>query len=152
MNRVAAEVRYLRAVAARWTYAIRPYDYVADARRWRWQRATPCGRAVFAHLPADTRTALETAAARHLEARTVNLELAAAREQALTIRCPYLPCLAAVGDPCVNRDGRELGSQPAHLDRMRDAGVTFTPTTVDELADQPQRTWSPTDAIRRDQR
>lgn len=77
----------------------------------------------------------------------MNLELAEARRQALTVRCPYLPCVAPVGDPCVNRDGRELVSQPAHLDRMRNAGVSLTPTDPDELADQPARTWRPTDAI-----
>lgn len=24
------------------SYWIRPYDMLADARRWRWQRRTPC--------------------------------------------------------------------------------------------------------------
>ena len=153
MTRLVAEARYLLAVVEHWTYAIRPYDHIADARRWRWQRPAPCGRAALAALPADTRAAIETAAVRYLEARAVNLEQQAARDQALTVRCTYLPCLAQPGDPCVSRDGRELISQPAHLDRMRDAGVDLlaVPTTPDELADQPQRTWSPTDAIR-DQR
>lgn len=80
----------------------------------------------------------------------MNLEQQAAHDQALTVRCPYLPCLAQPGDPCISRDGRELISQPAHVDRMRDAGVEIlaVPTTADELADQPARKWAPTDAIR----
>jgi hypothetical protein len=35
-----AEARYR---AEQIGYVIRPYDQVADARRWRWQRATRCG-------------------------------------------------------------------------------------------------------------
>lgn len=79
----------------------------------------------------------------------MNLEQAEARRRALTVRCPYLPCLAKPGDPCVSRDGRELISQAAHVDRMRDADVELlaVPTTVDELA-EPRPAWSPTDALK----
>lgn len=82
----------------------------------------------------------------------MNLEQQAARDQALTVRCPYLPCLAQPGDPCRNRDGHELVSQIAHVDRMRDAGVEIlaVPTNADELADQPTRKWTPTSAIEGD--
>lgn len=151
-RRLAAELRYLGAVLEHWSYRIRPYDHVADTRRWLWQRRAACGRTAFAALPDDTRTAIETAARRYLEARAVNLEQQAARDQALTIRCPYLPCLAQPGDPCVSRDGRELISQPAHLDRMRNAGADLlaVPTDPDELADQPARKWTPTSAIEGD--
>jgi len=81
----------------------------------------------------------------------MNLELAAARDQALTVRCPYRRCLADIGQPCRRTDGHEFVSLPAHPARLTATGVELTPTTPDELADQPQRTWSPTDAIR-DQR
>lgn len=39
-------------------YWIRPYDMLADARRWRWQPRAKCGRQVFAELPEPTRAAL----------------------------------------------------------------------------------------------
>lgn len=42
-------------------YAVRPFDVVADRRRWRWQRTAPCGRQVFAQLPPDERAALTEA-------------------------------------------------------------------------------------------
>ena len=37
---------------------LRPYDFVADTRRWRWQQPAPCGRM----LPPDLRAALTEAA------------------------------------------------------------------------------------------
>lgn len=42
-----------------------------------------------------------------------------AREDALTVPCRY--CRAAVGQPCVTRDGRELQAFPAHAVRISDA-------------------------------
>ena len=39
VRRAAAEVRFLWGLAAYW---LRPYDMLADARRWRWQRRQPC--------------------------------------------------------------------------------------------------------------
>lgn len=40
LERLAAEVAYL---AARIGYAVRPYDMLADRRRWCWQPRTRCG-------------------------------------------------------------------------------------------------------------
>jgi hypothetical protein len=35
----ASEVRHAAVLAGYW---LRPYDDLADARRWRWQRRHPC--------------------------------------------------------------------------------------------------------------
>lgn len=46
--RVAAvEVRHLVGSAAYW---LRPYDMIADARRWRWSRRAECGSMAAARL------------------------------------------------------------------------------------------------------
>jgi len=57
--------RLLR-IEVRWTldrlgYAVRPYDVHTDARRWRWQRPTPCGSAWWASLTDEQRTELADA-------------------------------------------------------------------------------------------
>jgi predicted DCC family thiol-disulfide oxidoreductase YuxK len=39
-----AEVAYVVQSLGYW---IRPYDMLADRRRWRWQRRTPCARQVL---------------------------------------------------------------------------------------------------------
>lgn len=52
-----------RAYLDAWSYILRPYDMVADRRRWRWQRAAPCGRAVWAALPPADRAEIERAVA-----------------------------------------------------------------------------------------
>ena len=39
-------------------YWIRPYDMLADARRWRWQPRAKCGRQAFAEMPEELRLAL----------------------------------------------------------------------------------------------
>jgi hypothetical protein len=49
--RIVAELWALRH---RLSYWLRPYDMLADARRWRWQRPEPCGRQAWAQL-AETR-------------------------------------------------------------------------------------------------
>lgn len=43
MNRIHAELSYWRAVLIEWGYVVRPYDMIADRRRWRWQHSEPCG-------------------------------------------------------------------------------------------------------------
>jgi hypothetical protein len=37
-------VRWLTVYVGYW---IRPYDMLADQRRWFWQRRTPCGGVIF---------------------------------------------------------------------------------------------------------
>jgi hypothetical protein len=54
---VALEMRHLTAVVSYW---IRPYDVLADARRWRWQPRYPCQfgdglRAVLARWEDETK-------------------------------------------------------------------------------------------------
>lgn len=51
----------VRAWAVALGYIVRPFDMVADRRRWRWRRPAPCGRQVFAQLPPDERDALAEA-------------------------------------------------------------------------------------------
>lgn len=48
----------------RFSYWIRPYDAISDARRWRWHRPPPCARQVWAQMPADAQQALKDAIAR----------------------------------------------------------------------------------------
>lgn len=76
----------------------------------------------------------------------MNHELVAARKKALTVDCPYPSCLAKPGDPCRRIDGHELVALPAHMARLRVAGVKLTPTTPEELA-EPTPPWSPTGAL-----
>jgi hypothetical protein len=47
--RISAEFIYRAGQLGYW---IRPYDPLADARRWRWRPAQPCGRHVSADLAA----------------------------------------------------------------------------------------------------
>ena len=42
-------------------YVVRPYDAVADARRWRWQPPAPCGRVIAAGMSPEARDRLEAA-------------------------------------------------------------------------------------------
>jgi hypothetical protein len=51
VTRLAARLLHLLdgPVTDRWpgpAYALRPFDPLADRRRWRWQRAQPCGHQV----------------------------------------------------------------------------------------------------------
>lgn len=48
-----------------WSYIIRPYDHVRDARRWRWQRRGVCGRQWATTLPESVRAAIVCAALGH---------------------------------------------------------------------------------------
>lgn len=36
-------IDYLKWAAVRYGYAIRPFDVLADRRRWFWQKRTRCG-------------------------------------------------------------------------------------------------------------
>lgn len=38
---------WVRSAVGAIDYWVRPYDMLADARRWRWQPRTPCGRYVL---------------------------------------------------------------------------------------------------------
>jgi hypothetical protein len=44
LRRLLAEVRFW---LGRLGYWVRPFDMLADRRRWRWQSATPCWYAVL---------------------------------------------------------------------------------------------------------
>jgi hypothetical protein len=45
-------------------YWIRPYDMIADARRWCWQPRAKCGARVWADMPDDVKAQLAAAARR----------------------------------------------------------------------------------------
>lgn len=61
-----AWLRYLAAVLAEKSYLIRPYDPLADRRRWRWQRPAPCGRRLVDEVDPAVLAEI-TRRARHLE-------------------------------------------------------------------------------------
>lgn len=42
-HRLPYPVRWLAYLASQAGYWVRPYDQIADRRRWRWQRPAPCG-------------------------------------------------------------------------------------------------------------
>ncbi len=44
-----------RQAAINISYWIRPYDMLADARRWRWQKRQPCGLEVWHSMSAEDR-------------------------------------------------------------------------------------------------
>lgn len=44
--RARARLGYWHAVLVCWGYHVRPYDMVADRRRWFWQKPTRCGAAL----------------------------------------------------------------------------------------------------------
>lgn len=54
MSMIRAYLAWLRAVLAERSYLIRPYDMLADRRRWCWQRRTPCGLGALAPERAAT--------------------------------------------------------------------------------------------------
>jgi hypothetical protein len=58
---VAAEIAY---AATTFGYWIRPYDMLADRRRWRWQPQQRCG---FTEVPQDVMDELLGAARRRLD-------------------------------------------------------------------------------------
>lgn len=70
---IICEILYAGQSAGYW---IRPYDMIADRRRWRWQRRAKCGSQLIAELPrrrgktADALRALVAAANRAYESRT----------------------------------------------------------------------------------
>lgn len=39
-------------------YWLRPFDMIADRRRWRWQGRTRCGRQVWADAPPEAKAAV----------------------------------------------------------------------------------------------
>lgn len=45
-------MRLLRDLLVYASYWVRPYDMLADRRRWFWQPRTPCG-GVYIHQPDD---------------------------------------------------------------------------------------------------
>jgi hypothetical protein len=51
-RRLWVEVRHAAVMAGYW---LRPYDMLADRRRWRWQPRQPCG---LNGLPPETRAAV----------------------------------------------------------------------------------------------
>jgi hypothetical protein len=54
----------------------------------------------------------------------MNITTQQARAAALQVRCPYRPCSADPGQPCINPyDRRPLEHQAAHLARLQAAGV-----------------------------
>lgn len=59
--RLVSYARLARAVATQWGYVLRPYDQLADRRRWRWQRAQRCG---LPPMPPAMRDELRRAAER----------------------------------------------------------------------------------------
>jgi hypothetical protein len=42
-------------------YWVRPFDMIADRRRWRWQRPAPCGRRTWADASPEAKAALQQA-------------------------------------------------------------------------------------------
>jgi len=64
MTRLRWWCAWLRWAAQTAGYAVRPYDMLADARRWRWRRPAPCGRAWWAELPPHARAEIIRAVAR----------------------------------------------------------------------------------------
>lgn len=72
-------------------------------------------------------------------------ELAAARAQALLVRCTG--CGADIGAPCRGLGGVPLQRFAAHPTRLRDAGVRLRPVTPAELhTDTPRRPGPPSPA------
>lgn len=53
------------------SYWIRPYDMLADRRRWRWQPRTPCGSEAWVSAPAATQETLQRLVEAH-ESRITN--------------------------------------------------------------------------------
>jgi hypothetical protein len=49
-------------------YWIRPYDMIADARRWCWQPRAKCGARVWADMPDDVKAQLAAAVLRRQSA------------------------------------------------------------------------------------
>lgn len=45
------------------------------------------------------------------------------RVAAILVACPWEPCRAAAGRPCLDAQGRPIRSQPAHEARLRRAGL-----------------------------
>lgn len=62
MSRIVIEVR---GVAVNLGYAVRPYDQIRDARRWRWVRRGKCGRQVWGELTPEFRAAFQRAVEHH---------------------------------------------------------------------------------------
>lgn len=54
-SRARTEVTYAWSCAWYW---VRPYDMLADRRRWRWRPRARCGSEVWASAPADVQAAL----------------------------------------------------------------------------------------------
>lgn len=59
----------LLGLPARIGYWARPYDMLADRRRWRWQPPTPCGRQRLVELPPAERASLVAAVREMLRRR-----------------------------------------------------------------------------------
>jgi len=59
---MGAELRYWLACIRHWLtslgYVIRPYDMIADQRRWFWQKPAPCGSQWAAGLSDEERASL----------------------------------------------------------------------------------------------
>lgn len=50
LQQPVARVRHALVMAGYW---VRPFDMLADRRRWRWQRPTPCGRVQVSELSSE---------------------------------------------------------------------------------------------------
>jgi hypothetical protein len=59
--RIVSYARLAWAVATQWSYVVRPYDELADRRRWPWQRPQRCG---LPPMPPAMRDELRRAAER----------------------------------------------------------------------------------------
>ena len=62
-------MRLLRYSLTNLGYLIRPYDMIADRRRWWWQRRAKCGSQVWAELPDDVKAQLAAAILRRQTGR-----------------------------------------------------------------------------------
>lgn len=75
--------------------------------------------------------------------RLVNLDDQADQDQALTVPCPPPPrgCNQPAGALCVRAtDGEPLDRAPAHIARLKAAGVVHAPLDPRELARAHERT------------
>lgn len=73
----------------------------------------------------------------------MNLDDLADRDQAHTVPCPAPPtgCAQPAGSPCIRHaDGEPLQHLPAHIARLRAAGVVHAPLDPRELARAHERT------------
>jgi len=54
LRQLGYDIRWIIASIRHWIisagYAIRPYDMLADRRRWFWQPRQPCGREIYKRI------------------------------------------------------------------------------------------------------